>query len=127
MSKGSRLVTDAILGMDTKTVIVNGKAYFIPSPTIYRLAGAGKYLSDFGDEKSVSDIFRSINDSMNLCKALSWLICGNAKLAHELSKGTFEDIVNALEEGYSLLSVGNFTKLSVLSRNVAVLIAKPKL
>ena len=126
MSKGSRIVTDAILG-ETKTVIVNGKAYFIPSPTIYRLAGAGKYLSGFGEEKTITDIFRSINDSMNLCKALSWLISGNVKLARELSMGTIDEIVEALNEAYSLLSVENFSKLSALAKNVAELIAKPKL
>lgn len=126
MSKGSRLVTDAILGMDSKTVIVNNKVYFVPSPTIYRLAGAGRYLSGFGEEKTITDIFRSVGDSMNLCKALSWLICGNAKLATELSKGTVDEVVTALEDAYSLLSVENFTKLSVLARNVAVLIANPK-
>ena len=124
MSKGSKIVTDAILGMDSKTVVVNDKVYFIPSPTIYRLAGAGKYLSGFGEEKTISDIFRSVHDSMNLCKALSWLICGSVKLAHELGQGTLEEIVNALEEAYSLLSVENFTKLSALARNVAGLIAK---
>ena len=118
MSKGSKLVTDAVLGMDSKTVVVNGKVYFVPSPTIYRLAGAGKYLSDFGEENTVSDILRSVNGSMNLCKALSWLICGNIKLANELSKGTFEEVVIALEE--------NFSMLSTLARNVAGLIAKPK-
>ena len=126
MSKGSRLIADAVLGMDSKTVVVNGKVYFVPSPTIYRLAGAGKYLSGFGEENTVSDILRSVNESINLCKALSWLICGDAHLSKELSKGTFEEIVTALEDAYSLISVENFMKLSALARSVALLIARPK-
>ena len=126
MSKGSKLVTDAILGESSKTILINGKVYFVPSPTIYRLTGAGKYLADFGDEKTISDIFRSINNLENLCKALSWFICGSSKLSRELSKGTMDEMITALEECYSLLSVENFSKLSALAKNVAGLIARPK-
>ncbi len=125
MSIGSKLVTDAIIGEDSKTVIVNDKVYFVPSPTIYRLAGAGKYLSDFGGENNIEDALKGLKNSEDLCKALSWFICGSAKLSKTLSHGTFEEIVNALVVSYSMISVENFTKLSVLAKNVAELIAKP--
>lgn len=124
--KGNKLVSEAIVGDDFKVVVVNGKSYKIDSPTIYRLAGAGKYLADFGDEQTLGDIFRSINDSKKLAYALSFLIVGDESLAEELVNGRFDELVEALGEAYSLISVQNFMMLSSLAKNVGRMIAKSK-
>lgn len=126
MSKGSKLVSEAIVGDDIKTVIVAEKLYVIHPPTIYKLAGAGKYLSSLGDEQSVRDCIKSINDSEKLVYALSWFIKGDNSLYEDLSRGTFDELVDALSEAYSLISVENFTRLSILAKNVAKLIANQK-
>lgn len=34
--------------------------------TVHKLAGAGMFLSDFGDEQTVRDVISSVNDSKNL-------------------------------------------------------------
>lgn len=124
--EGDKLVSEAITGNDYRTVIVNNKSYTVKSPTIYRLAGAGKYLSEFGSEETLSDIFKSINNTGKLCNALSWLINGDDSLANELSQGTFDEIVEALVESYSLISIQNFLMLSSLAKNVGGMIAKSR-
>lgn len=122
----SKIVTSALLGTDCVNVIVAGRAYTMFPPTICKLAGAGMYLSDFGNEETVADIIRSVNDSGKLAHALSWLINGDDSLSGELSEGTFDELVEAVSEAYSLISVENFTRLSILAKNVASLIAKRK-
>lgn len=116
-----------MLGTDCVTVIVAGKAYTVFPPTVYRLAGAGQYLSDFDNSAdTVAAIFKSINRVGKLASALSWLIKGDDSLSTELGRGTVEELCEALGEAYSLLSVENFYRLSTLARNVSRLIAKPK-
>lgn len=122
--EGAKLISEAISGRDFATVIVNGKSYRVDSPTIFKLSGASSYLSMFGDEKTVADIFRSVGDSRKLACALSWMIAGNESLADELSYGTFDEIVNALCESFELISIQNFMMLSSLAKNVGRMIAK---
>lgn len=126
MEKASKIVSSALLGMDGETILVNGKVYFVFPPTIKTLAGAGYYLSSFGDEKTIRDIMITLAQSMDACKALSWFIQGDEKLAEELSEGSVEDIVNALEVCTSLISTENFLKLSLLAKNVRNVIAKQR-
>lgn len=124
--EGAKLISEAISGRDFVTVIVNGKSYRVDSPTIFKLSGASSYLSMFGEEKTVADIFRSIGDSRKLACALSWMIAGNESLADELGNGTFDEIVNALCESFELISIQNFMMLSSLAKNVGRMIAKPR-
>ena len=114
------------MGKDFETVFVNGKAYIINPPTIHRIAGAGFYLSDISEVETVSDMLRSLKDLNKASNALSFLICGDIKLGNELSDGSLDEVVEALEVGLSMISAENFYKLSVLSRNVAALTAKQK-
>ena len=122
----ARIVTSAILGMDFETVIVNGKTYIVTPPTIKKLAGAGYYLSNINEGKSVRDLLLSLGDAEAVAHALSWMIQGDDGLFEELSLGTFEEVVDALDVAYSLISVRPFSKLSGLASNVANLTAKPK-
>lgn len=56
MSNGSKVVSASIIGADFVNVMVNNKVYSIFPPTIHKLAGAGLYLSDFGDEQTFRDV-----------------------------------------------------------------------
>ena len=58
--------------------------------------------------------------------ALSFLINGDESLADELMQGRFDELVEALGEAYSLISVQNFMMLSSLAKNVGRMIAKSK-
>ena len=124
--EGAKIVSSAILGMDFKVVVVAGKSYVIAPPTIKRLAGAGYWLSSIKGE-TIKDVLLSKDTPEAFAHALSYMIQGDDGLFGELSNGTDEEIRCALEEAYSMVSVGNFIGLLGLARNVASLIAKPKL
>lgn len=124
--EGAKIVSSAILGMDFKVVAVAGKSYVIAPPTIKRLAGAGYWLSSIKGE-TIKDVLLSKDTPEAFAHALSYMIQGDDGLFGELSNGTDEEIRCALEEAYSMVSVGNFIGLLGLARNVASLIAKPKL
>lgn len=126
MNKGAKIVSASIVGADYITVLVNDNPYTVYPPTIYKLAGAGLYISDFGDEQNVRDVIGSINDSDKLSHAFSWLVNGDDSLFEELLQGTFDELVDAVSAAYSLISVENFMKLSTLAKNVAKLIANQK-
>ncbi len=127
MNNASKIVSSSIIGLDFKTVVVNGKAYAVHPPTIAKIAGAGYYLSDLGDGDSIKAILESLTNIDSASKALSWLIIGNDSLSEELSMGTLDEVVDALGTAVSLITAENFMKLSVLARNVQNLIAKLKL
>lgn len=125
--KAAKIVNGAILGMDYKTVTVNGKVYVIYPPTIKKLAGAGYYLSNINDGVTLKDVISSLGDMEMAAHALSWLIQGDDSLFDEFINGTFEEVVDALETAYSLISTQSFLKLSGLAKNVVNLTAKQKL
>lgn len=127
MSKASKLVSSAIIGTDYKIVVVDGKSYKIFPPTIKKMAGAGQYLSDLKDGDTIKDILESVNDIGKLAHALSWFVDGSDRLAVAFEKATIGEVVDALAVAYSLISVENFTRLSILTRNVSKLIANPRL
>ena len=123
---GAKVISSAILGMDYKTIVVNGKGYAIMPPTIHKIAGAGYYLSDLTGGDSISDLLSMMKDMGSAAHALSFLITGDGSLAEELSQGTLEEVLAGIEVGLSLVSVQNFMTLSALAGNVAQLTAKQK-
>lgn len=124
---GANLVASAIIGNDFKTIIVNNKAYVIKAPTIHIIAGAMCHLSDVGEGETIQDIVKTLANLESATKALSWFIQGDDALSEELSKGSFDELVNGIDTAISFISAENFIKLSVLVKNVQKLIAKPKL
>lgn len=126
MSKASKLVADAILGEDSVTTMVNGRAYYVSPPTIIKLVKAAKYLDSFEEGKSPGEILCMMKDLGDACKALSVFIQGDESISDELSKGKLEDVVNGLQKAYSLISIKDFQKLSILAKSAARMIAKPR-
>ena len=122
----SKIINAAVLGKDFETVFVNGKVYVIYPPTIHKIAGAGYYLCDLKEAVTVMDMLRSLKDVEMASRALSWLIQGDENLCEELSAGTFDEVVEALATGLSMVSAENFYKLSVLAKNEALLTAKQR-
>lgn len=126
MSKASKLVADAILGEDTVTIIVNGKAYYVSPPTTIKLVKAAKYLDSFEDGKTLAEVLGMLKNLDDACKALSVFIQGDESISDELSKGTLEEVVNGLQTAYSLISIKDFQTLSILAKSAARMIAKPR-
>lgn len=121
-----KIVNGALLGFDAQSVVVNNKVYMMFPPTIKKIAGAGYYLSDVSDGETIKDVIKTLGQAENAVKALSWFINGNEDLVEELSKGTFDEIVDGLEVALSLVSAKNFLRLSIFARNVRRLTANPR-
>ena len=122
----AKIVSSAIIGMDFKVVIVNGKSYIVTPPTIRRIAGAAYWLSDVKDGKTIRELLTSINNVEPLAHALSWFIQGNDSLFEDLSNGTLEEVIDGLDAAYSLISANSFLKLSGLVKNVSNLTANQR-
>lgn len=121
------MVSEAITGMDFRTVIVGCKSYTVYPPTIHKLAGAISYLSGVQEADNLKDVLLSLGKSEAYSKALSWLIAGDESMSDELAKGTYEENVNALDEAFSMIDSKVFLKAVSLAKNVSLLAAKPRL
>ena len=126
MNTGAKIISESIIGMDFRTVIVGGKSYTVYPPTIHKLAGAISHLSNIQDAESLRGVLLSLGDSEAYSKALSWLIAGDESMSDELAKGTYEENVNALDEAFSMIDSKVFLKAVSLAKNVSLLAAKPK-
>ena len=122
----SKIVTGAIVGLDFKTILVNGKAYAVFPPTIAKIAGATYYLSDLGKADTLNEVLKTLSEAEKGAKALSWLVKGDESLSEEFIQASFEDVVNGLEIALSLISAESFIKLSTLARSVLGLTAKQR-
>ena len=129
MNNAAKIISDAIIGNDFKTVIVNNKPYTIYPPIIHKIAGAASCFSsvDIGECNSFKDIFMLCKDNEMLAKALSWMIKDNESLVKKLSKGTNNEVVDALLIAFSLVSTEDFLKAVSLMKSVLSLAAKAKL
>lgn len=127
MNQGAKIVSESIIGSDFRTVIVGGKSYTVYPPTIHKLSGAISHLSNVQDAESLREVLLSLGNSEAYSKALSWLINGDESLSEELSKGTYEENVNALDVAFSMIDSKVFLKAVSLAKNVSLLTAKPRL
>ena len=129
MNNAAKIISDAIIGNDFKTVIVNNKPYTIYPPIIHKIAGAASCFSSFdiGECNCFKDVFMLCKDNIILAKALSWLIKDDESLTEELSKGTNSEVIDALLIAFSLVSTEDFLKAVSLMRSVLSLAAKAKL
>ena len=126
MGNPTKLVASALLGKDVKIIVVNGRGYVVKPPTIKAIVGAGYYLADMGGAETLHDILCAFKDMEKLCKALSFFICGDESKADELKEGTLDEVVEGIEAAINMLAIENFLKLSVLTKNVGMLIATPR-
>ena len=127
MNEGAKIISKSVIGSDFRTIFVSGKAYTVYPPTIHRLAGAISFLSDVKEADNLRDVLLSLGESEAYSKALSWLIAGDESLSEELSQGTYEENVNALDEALSMIDSKVFLKAVSLAKNVSLLAAKPRL
>lgn len=120
------LVSQALLGLDCKVVLVDDKRYTIYPPTIKKLTGAAYALSSVGEIETFKDAILNADNIQAYTKALSWLINGDESLVEALSNGTPKEITDAIEVAYSLVDTAPFLMLSTLKKNVTRMIAKQK-
>ena len=107
-------------------VEINSKKYTVNPPTIAVLSGAIPHLSDAKDAETIRGVLLSLGDSDKCAKALSWFIAGDESLSTELSKGTYDEIINALDCCISMIGAEVFMKAASLIRSVSLLAARPR-
>lgn len=126
MNKGANVVSNAILGMDFRTVVIAGKAYTVKPPTIHRLAGAISHLSGVKEAETVKEVIMTLGDMGKLADALSWLIKGDESLSEELAGGTVGEVADAIETVADMISIKDFRKAASSAKSVSLLAARPK-
>jgi hypothetical protein len=128
MEQAAKLVTDAIIGNDFKTIIVNKIPYTIYPPTINKMSGAISCLSvlDIPESGTFKEILMLCKDMDAFSKALSWVIKGDDSLSVELSQGTHEEVVEGLNMAFSLIPAKVFRIAANLMKSASLLAARPK-
>lgn len=106
-AKSAKLVSDIILGNESQKIIVDDKEYVMKPPTIHKIAGAARYLSEL-EADDVTEVMKKLNSA---CVALSYLIQGDDRLAEELSGGTLTEVVNGLSVGLRMLSISELDEV----------------
>lgn len=109
--KSAKLVTNVILDKDEKKVVANGKEYVIKPPTIYKLAGAARYMSDLESGDGFDGIIRQMKRLESACIALSYFINGDMSLKDELADGTLGEVTKGLSDAMSMLSIKEFDEV----------------
>lgn len=105
--EGEKLVCSSIIGADFEEVIINGIAYQVKAPVIKIIAGACFYLTEVKNNRFLQS-FLCIGGLDSILCALSWFIQGNILLKKELSKGSYYEILEALDKAYSLINIKPF-------------------
>ena len=127
MNQASKIVSDALLGMDFKNVEIGGVGYTIKPPTIKVICRAIHHFSNVGMEgDNIVEAIKVLPEVIeDMLKGISCFICGSEELAENLENGTFEEIRNALEVCFSMMDISAFQCVSSM-RNVSMLAARPK-
>lgn len=124
--KAAKIVASSLVGKDSADVLIGGKVYSIPPPTIKRIAEACVYIADMGDAQTISDILRYFVGLEGCAKALSIFIKGDESLSEELCDAPFDEVAGGLCMAIEMISAQNFLMLLASAKNVQMLIAKPK-
>ena len=127
MNQASKIVSDALLGMDFKNVEIGGVVYTIKPPTIKVICRAIHHFSNVGMEgDNIVEAIKVLPEVIeDMLKGISCFICGSEELAENLENGTFEEIRNALEVCFSMMDISAFQCVSSM-KNVSMLAARPK-
>lgn len=127
MNQAAKTISESLLGLDFKNVVIGNVTYTIKPPTIKVICHAIRYFSNIC--MSGDNIIEAINElptaTEDMLKGLSCFICGDEKMAKILENGTFDEIKNALGICFSMLDISAFQCVSSM-RNVSMLAAKPK-
>lgn len=121
----AKLVSDALLGYDTKYIVINDKPYAIKAPTIRVIAGATRHLSMMEKEVDGKPVLDVEKIAEAAC-ALSWFVAGDESLSEEFKDVKLQEVTHGIETAVRLIDTQDFMKLSTLSKSLQKLIAKAK-
>lgn len=138
-NEASQLITDSLLGLDFKTVILGGKGYSIHPPTIKVICrGLGAWSKiDFNsdEEQTKANVIAQIRKChRSIIDGLASFIVGNSKLwkwraykiSKELENCTSEELNIACRTAVDLIGAEHFFACATLCKNVTKMVAKQK-
>jgi len=127
MNKAEKLVSSEAVGANfIQLVEVNGNMYPVKPPTINRVAGAVACLSDLAlnDGATIRDVLNTQENAREYARALSFMIQEDYELTEELAKGTYDEVVDALEAAFNMVSARSFSIAASLTKSASALVAR---
>ena len=126
MNKAEELVSSEAVGANIQFVEVNGTMYPVKPPTINRVAGAVACLSGLtlNDGKTIRDVLNIQENAREYARALSFLIQEDYELTDELAKGTYDEVIEALDTAFGMISPRSFSIAASLTKSASALVAR---
>lgn len=126
MNKAEKLVSSEAVGANIQFVEVNGKMYPVKPPTIDRVAGAVACLSGLAlnDGATIRDVLNTQENAREYARALSFLIQEDYELTDELAKGTYDEVIEALDTAFGMISGRSFSIAASLTKSASALVAR---
>lgn len=126
MNKAAKLVSSGVVGANIQFVEVNGTMYPVKPPTINRVAGAVACLSGLAlnDGKTIRDVLNIQENAREYARALSFLIQEDYELTDELAKGTYDEVIEALDTAFGMISGRSFSIAASLTKSASALVAR---
>ena len=126
MNKAEELVSSEAVGANIQFVEVNGTMYPVKPPTINRVAGAVACLSGLAlnDGKTIRDVLNIQENAREYARALSFLIQEDYELTDELAKGTYDEVIEALDTAFGMISAKSFSTAASLTKSASALVAR---
>ncbi|OAV66635.1 hypothetical protein Barb6XT_01841 [Bacteroidales bacterium Barb6XT] len=137
MNNSAEAVSESILGLDFKTVILAGKAYTIHPPVISTICRAIKHFSRVETEglDTVPKVISKIPEiAPYLIRGLSEFIAGNSRfgkyksfrLRRKLKNATSEELKTAMDACVSVIGAESFFQSAALAQFMSRMAANPK-
>ena len=100
--------------------------YPVKPPTINRVAGSVACLSglSLNDGATIKDILLVQENAKEYARALSFMIQEDYELTEELAKGTYDEVVDALEVAFNMVSARSFSIAASLTKSASALVAR---
>lgn len=126
MNKAEKLVSSEAVGANIQFVEVNGTMYPVKPPTINRVAGAVACLSGLAlnDGKTIRDVLNIQENAREYARALSFLIQEDYELTDELAKGTYDEVIEAIDTAFGMISPRSFSIAASLTKSASALVAR---
>lgn len=126
MNKAEKLVSSEAVGANIQFVEVNGNMYPVKPPTIDRVAGAVACLSGLAlnDGATIRDVLNTQENAREYARALSFLIQEDYELTDELAKGTDDEVIEALDTAFGMISPRSFSIAASLTKSASALVAR---
>ena len=100
----------ALVGNDYKEFCINGRIYRVSPPTIEVIALVGDALCDNREGEDIEDVVFNTLHCKSFARAMSRMIARDDTLADGLAQARIEEIVDAIEECLSMLSIDEWER-----------------